>query len=198
MHEDLRSHIIQTAAKAFHQQGIKTVTMDDIAHRLTISKRTLYQIFADKEELLLACLVSRSENERRHLETLYESSEHTLDFLLKVFKRQMEDLDGISPRFFTDLIKYPRVIEFFTRNRARQEEDSIIFLNKAKDEGFFRNDVNFRIVIHTLHLAMETMVKTGEIEHYSQREIFENTVIPLFRGCATMKGIELIDRYMKD
>lgn len=47
-HNDVRKQIISVAAEMFHQQGIRSVTMDDIAHRLCMSKRTLYQIFADK------------------------------------------------------------------------------------------------------------------------------------------------------
>ena len=53
---DVRVHIVEVATKMFHHQGLRGVTMDDIAHELTMSKRTLYQIFADKEQLLLDCV----------------------------------------------------------------------------------------------------------------------------------------------
>ena len=67
-HNDVRKQIISVAAEMFHQQGIRSVTMDDIAHRLCMSKRTLYQIFADKESLLLACVIQHEEEVIKQLE----------------------------------------------------------------------------------------------------------------------------------
>ena len=49
----VREHVVQAAAKAFTRKGVKTVRMDDIAADLSISKRTLYELFHDKEDLLL-------------------------------------------------------------------------------------------------------------------------------------------------
>ena len=55
---ELRERIIETAVKAFAAQGIKSITMDDIATSLGISKRTLYEVFPDKETLLEECIGS--------------------------------------------------------------------------------------------------------------------------------------------
>lgn len=65
-----RAQVIEVATRLFHTQGIKNVTMDDIAHALTMSKRTLYQIFADKEDLLLACVVKHDEAEHERMSRL--------------------------------------------------------------------------------------------------------------------------------
>ena len=59
-----RKTVLEMATKLFHTQGIKNVTMDDISHRLSMSKRTLYQLFSDKEDLLLACV--KLHHEREH------------------------------------------------------------------------------------------------------------------------------------
>ena len=55
--QSLRSKIIETALKAFRAHGIRAVTMDDVATELKISKRTLYEIFGNKEEVLSECVV---------------------------------------------------------------------------------------------------------------------------------------------
>ena len=60
---DVRRRVIDAAMKAFAEKGIRSVTMDDVAHILSMSKRTLYQLFADKQDLLLAC-VKRKDEER--------------------------------------------------------------------------------------------------------------------------------------
>ena len=53
---ELRERIIDTAVEAFSAHGIKSITMDDIATSLGISKRTLYEVFSDKETLLEECI----------------------------------------------------------------------------------------------------------------------------------------------
>ena len=54
---ELKKRIVETAMQAFKSHGIKIITMDDIAVSLVISKRTLYEVFANKEILLEACIL---------------------------------------------------------------------------------------------------------------------------------------------
>ncbi len=56
---ELKDRIIETASEAFTAHGIKSITMDDIAASLGISKRTLYEVFRDKESLLTQCILKR-------------------------------------------------------------------------------------------------------------------------------------------
>ena len=58
---ELKDRIIETASEAFTTHGIKSITMDDIAASLGISKRTLYEVFQDKESLLTQCILKRQE-----------------------------------------------------------------------------------------------------------------------------------------
>lgn len=80
---ELRDRVIDVAIASFHQEGIKAVTMDAIAHRLTMSKRTLYQLFGDKEELLLACLKKKQQEDRKRWEQTARTAGNVLEFILK-------------------------------------------------------------------------------------------------------------------
>lgn len=195
--EEIRTHIVEVATKAFHSQGIKNVTMDDIAHSLTMSKRTLYQIFADKEELLLACIALSDEEEHRHSMEIARNTDNVLDLLLATFVCKMRELDSIAPSFFVEIAKYPRVIEYLDRKKREKEQEAVDFLTKGIEQGFFRADVNFHIVYRHLTSGMSTVVQSGLWQEYPQREIFVNTVLPFIRGCATPKGVELIDQFIE-
>ena len=59
MNKELRNRIIDKAAVLFTRHGIKSVTMDYIASQMGISKRTLYENFKDKDQLLLECILMR-------------------------------------------------------------------------------------------------------------------------------------------
>lgn len=194
--EDIRLQVIKAASALFHKKGIRNVTMDDISHKLAMSKRTLYQIFADKEQLLLACVLMHEEDESRFSEKLMQKSSSVLDFLLMFSAHKLADMDSIQPEFYIDLIKYPRVAQHIAEHKKRVEESAVDFMKKGVEEGYFRMDVNFNIVIRQLLSGMEQFLQNRLIEEYSQRELFMNTVIPYIRGCSTLKGIEMINGYM--
>ena len=74
---ELRERIIMTATEAFTLKGIKCITMDDIAAALGISKRTLYEVFADKESLLKECILQKQAERDKYLQEIYEQSNNT-------------------------------------------------------------------------------------------------------------------------
>lgn len=194
-HTNVREHIIMVAAEMFHQQGIRSVTMDNIAHRLVMSKRTLYQVFADKESLLLACIVQHEEEVIGQLEQVYNRTKNVLEFLLLVFSIKMKELDEIDPQFFDDLKKYPKVIEHIKQHKKEKEAKSADFLRQGVEQGVFRKEINFQIVARQLSSCFDDVVENGLVDEYSKSEIFMNTIIPYVRGCATKVGIEMIDNY---
>lgn len=197
-HAELYGQIVDVAMKAFRREGIKNVTMDEIAHGLTMSKRTLYQIFSNKEELLLACVKKKEAEERVLHAECWERTGNVMPFLLETFAAQMNEMDDINPCFFTDIVKYPALDRYFKEQNRLREAESVAFLNKGKEQGYFRPDVNFHIVYNQVNCGLKTLLTNEEMNKYSRRELFVNTVIPYLRGCSTMKGIEMIDRFIEE
>ena len=78
---ELRERIVATAIDAFAKYGIKTITMDDIANTLSISKRTLYEIFQDKESLLMECVSRQQKETEKALQQVLNESENVLEVL---------------------------------------------------------------------------------------------------------------------
>lgn len=194
--KDIRQHVIDVASDMFYRMGIRSVTMDDIAHKLTMSKRTLYQIFADKEALLLATAIKHDEEECARMEQLSKECSNVLELLIVVFEKKMREMDEMCVTFFTDLMKYPALVAHFEESRRAQEVEAVKFLDRGKEQGLFRKDVSFPIVVRQISAGMELTMKNGFLGGYSQAEIFLNTVIPYIRGCATKKGIDMIDSFL--
>ncbi len=194
--KDIRQHVVDVAADMFYRMGIRSVTMDDIAHKLTMSKRTLYQIFADKEALLLATAIKHDEEERARMEQLSRECSNVLELLIVVFEKKMREMDEMCITFLTDLMKYPALVAHFEESRRAQEIEAVKFLDGGKEQGLFRKDVCFPIVVRQISAGMEMAMKNALWGEYSQAEIFLNTVIPYIRGCATKKGIDMIDSFL--
>lgn len=195
-HEQQRQRIIGAATRAFHANGIKNVTMDDIAHMLTMSKRTLYQTFADKQELLLACIEQHDHEKEAMMQELLQSRDNVLEFLLTTLAQNLDEMRHIKPAFFAEVLKYPKVMDYFARKRREQEADAVSFLNKGIEQGYFRSDVNFTIVYAQLSEGLSTMMRNEVLMSFTQVEVFRNTVLVYLRGCATMKGIGMIDSFL--
>ena len=84
---ELKDRIIETASEAFTTHGIKSITMDDIAASLGISKRTLYEVFQDKESLLTQCILKRQEEMNAFLAETLANSKNVLEVILVCYQR---------------------------------------------------------------------------------------------------------------
>ena len=83
--KEIYSLIVEAAHTLFIEHGIKDVKMDDIAARLSISKRTIYELFKDKEELLLEVLKFQNDKMSENGREIVRNSSHILEIILKLF-----------------------------------------------------------------------------------------------------------------
>lgn len=96
---ELRERIVVTATEAFTSKGIKSITMDDIAAALGISKRTLYEVFSDKESLLKECILKAQADRDKYLQQIFEESHNVLEVILAVFQKSIEVFHKTNKRF---------------------------------------------------------------------------------------------------
>lgn len=195
--EDIKSHIIEVAKKAFHKQGIKNVTMDDISHKLSMSKRTLYQLFADKEDLLLACVKEEEKRTHQLMSDFAKKANNVLDLLLKNFAFRLKILETASPQFINDLSKFPRVVAYLDERREAHRKLVVDFLQKGVEQGYFQEGLNFDIIYNIVSSPIDLV--TGQMfSRSTPTEIFLNYVFVYFRGCATPKGTAMMDEFLKE
>ena len=113
--QSLRQKILETAMSLFVKHGIKKVKMDDVAAALTISKRTLYEVFTDKENLLLSGLKMSRERSEKRMSKIVEENDNVMEIIIKVFKQKIDESRDIDPRIVADLVRYSQVNEFFAQ-----------------------------------------------------------------------------------
>ena len=179
---EVRNNIIEAAVKAFHKDGIKAVTMDHIAHLLSMSKRTLYQVFRDKESLLLACIKKHQEEERLLVEKTKCETDNVLEILLKFFKMSR---------------KYPNIVAYHREVSKKHAIEGAAFMQKGIEQGIFKKNIKFEIVVPFMQSKMDMLIDNEIFEGYTIREIFVNTIMVMLRGCCTEKGTEMIDKFIE-
>ncbi|MDC7179420.1 TetR/AcrR family transcriptional regulator, partial [Bacteroides cellulosilyticus] len=132
---ELRERIIDTALNSFATHGIKSITMDDIAAALGISKRTLYEVFSDKETLLMECLLKAQREGDAYVKDVYEKASNVLEVLLKLYQRSIEKFHNTNKKFFEDIKKYPKVYAELMKRRNRDSEETIAFFKLGIQQG---------------------------------------------------------------
>lgn len=196
--ENLKTKILDTSMLLFKQKGIMAVKMDDIATEMGISKRTLYEIYSNKEDLLYECVKYDSEKMTHQMQVYAEKAENEMDVIAFFLKTKLKDLGTINPKFFLDTQKYERIVAFLQEHNEKQRANSYIFMKKGIERGFFRDDINYDIVHRMSDASMNYVMQTKMYRKYSLKEIFHTFIKVYLRGCCTSKGLDYLEKFMSD
>lgn len=196
--EGLKNQILATAMEAFAAQGIRAVKMDDIARTLTISKRTLYEIYSNKEVLLFETVRKKRSDGEQWIKERLAASANVIDIILQIYMQKAEEFRSTNQLFYTDLEKYPQILRFLRQDSQTQKLRLKQFLERGIDEGYFRRDVNTDLVMLSFEALGENIQRHSLYKLYTFDELFFNVFMVMLRGISTQQGIEEIDNSMKN
>ena len=192
--KNLRGVILNTAMQAFVQKGIRAVKMDDVAATLGISKRTLYEIFETKEELLFEGIrkfyAERQEIAKRET----QKCKNVMEVLVAVYRIKVEEFRKTNPLFYADLAKYPKVARFLNQQNQQMRKDMMKFMERGIYEGYFREEVNYDLAGRLFDALGKYVMVNQLYRQYTIEEIFQNLVFVTMRGLCTEKGVKALDK----
>ncbi len=183
------AHKICSLYKSF---GIKSITMDDAARHLGISKKTLYQYFSDKTELVQEAVTQEIKIKQNNFSPLSNKDFNALDELLAYHKIQIKMIFDYKPNFIYDLKKYyPDIYnKYVTVKREKIVESVKQNLLKGIKEGFFRADLDADIISRITLMRIEGMIHSGlfTIDEMMSPKVFTEIFIYHVYGIVTEKG----------
>lgn len=192
---NLRERIVMEATILFQAQGVKQVRMDDIARELSISKKTLYELFSDKEELLLEVVKVISMGFHQNVKEIICSSANVLEQIFMLYKRVIEHSRKVNPLFFIELIRYPKVQAYFEEVHTRHANCTREWLQMGVKQGLLRDDVNYEVFLRQDGFQIDKLLINPEVRNYPPRVIYDSVVLVMLRGLATDKGLEIIKQW---
>ena len=196
--KELKSRIIDYAMGEFYKRGVRAVKMDEISQGLHVSKRTVYEIFGDKEELLLAGLKIKSLEMREKLETYSCNVAHNVvDIIGYFYKLQMEVNSMVGVAFYEEIHRMPRVIEFFKQEHEREFADRVKFLKAGVEEKLFRQDIDYSLTMELLSASMSEIMRNQIYKKYIMQQIFDNFFLVIIRGFCTERGAALLNKVIE-
>ncbi|MDR2928367.1 MAG: TetR/AcrR family transcriptional regulator [Cytophagaceae bacterium] len=194
----MKEYIIEESVELFKQQGVKSTTMDDIARHMSISKRTIYENFKDKEELLTAAVNYLLREDHKFSEKVFEQADNVIEAIIELLREGAERARKQKYYFFVMDIKkfYPKIYkELLTRNECQNQKKMQQLVELGILQKVFRDDLNPEIIGYVFNQqAAGFLLRDENLESFSIYEMFKNMTIAFIRGLCTPKGIEILNR----
>lgn len=191
--------ILKTSLALFFKYGIKHVTMDDIAKELGMSKKTIYQFYKEKDELVnQLCEIEMLEKESE-FDSFSKDAKDPIHEIILISEHMRKMMQNINPTFFMDLQKfYPTAFkrfQFFKENCAYQNVLSNII--KGIELGIYRDEVDPEFAAR-YRLAQIDMLTFGNAFSYEKISFVKTNelIMEMFvYGLCTNKGHKLLSQY---
>ncbi len=145
---ETRQRILEIAMAQFARFGVRTITMEDLARQAGISKKTIYQEFEDKKDLVKAVFAAILEQDRKRLAFILEQGDGVIEHLVQTSKMMRERLTSINPLVILEVQKYfPEAWNLFESFKQETiQQDLIRVLERGKELGYFRPEIDSRVL----------------------------------------------------
>jgi TetR/AcrR family transcriptional regulator, cholesterol catabolism regulator len=196
---ETKDKILQGAEELFFRYGIKSVTMDDIARHLAISKKTIYQFFEDKNEMVETLMTQSLRKDECEFKQIQADSENVIVEVFNMMKHMGNMFSKVNPNIFYDLQKYhPNAWKQFKVFKhecmAKMVEDSI---ERGIKEGLVRSDLNAKVLAR-LRIEEVEMGLNSEIfppEKFKMLDVQLAMIDHFLHGICTIKGHKMINKF---
>ncbi len=196
-----KEQIVKAAEDLFLTYGVRSVTMDDISKKLAISKKTIYQHYRDKNEIV--CLVAQRvlEREKEQIDQLKLASKDVVHELLLLSDYIREHAQSVNPSVLFDLQRYHRsawkiYLEFKENVFLESLNDT---LSRGKQQAYIREEINVEI-LSLLRMEEIQMAYDADVfprDNFNFREVQGQLFDHFVHGILTPKGLETLRHYQE-
>lgn len=195
----MKDKILRGAEELFMRFGIRSVSMDDLARHLGMSKKTLYQHVPDKDELVLMVARAHMERSKALTESIRREARNPIEELARISTCIRSAMESLNPSLLFDLQKFHQRawnawLEF---KRGYLRESIVRLLRKGMEEGYIREDIDPEVMasmrIEMVQLAFNSELFSGN--RFSLSELQEQLYDHFVYGLVTDKGRKLYQKY---
>lgn len=199
---DIKQNILETSYRLFKSYGLRSVTMDDIAKELSISKKTIYQSFKDKNEIV--SLVSRYhlDKEKEKVNEIMQEGMDGIERLFGITQCLRESVASLNPSLMFDLQKYyPKAFKVFEEYKDKVFLQSLIdTLRQGINEGYFRDNIDAEIIsvmrMEQIQLAFNPVIFPRN--KYDFKQVQWQLLEHFVKGIVTAEGEKKLAEFSKN
>jgi TetR/AcrR family transcriptional regulator, cholesterol catabolism regulator len=196
---EIKDRIKEKAEELFDLYSVRSVTMDEIASQLGISKKTIYTCYADKEELVDEVFCNRMKENQQQCICDKATAENAVHEIFLAWEQVSDMLSKMNPSVLYDLEKYhPGVYKKFSDYKFNFLYQMIFSnIERGKKEELYREDINIDVVtklrLATMMLSFNPALFPGN--KYKPVAVEEQILFHFLYGLATPKGLKMIEKY---
>ncbi|MFP4621592.1 MAG: TetR/AcrR family transcriptional regulator [Bacteroidales bacterium] len=195
-------HIIEKASDLYNQYGIKSVTMDDVARELGMSKKTLYKYVANKDDLVDHFVGHLTEIRKCNFADIRKQDLNAIEELFAVNEHVIEMLKNYNPSTEFDLKKYypDQYKKLRSRRQSNMYQAVIENIEKGKSEGLYRRELNEDIIarVHVSRIENSFANEMFTIEELTSWKFIREMMMYHVHGIASDKGIKFFNIKLKE
>lgn len=192
----MEEQIVQKSAEMFLSMGFKTVTMDDIANELGISKKTLYQYFSNKNDLVHSCAMYLFDFIECGVDQICAKSQNPIEELYEIKNYVLQNLKDESSSPIYQLQKYfPKTYQELSAKQFKKMQSCMVTnLQKGIQMGLFREDIDLEFVTRVYYKAA-MVIRDQEVfplDKFTLPQLEKYLLDYHLRAIVTPKGLEII------
>lgn len=196
---DVKEKILKGAEDLFMRFGVRSISMDDIARKLSVSKKTLYQHFADKEALVNEVFVEALKKDMKMFKAIKDQSNDALEEIALLSVTMKHHLEKVNPALLFDLQKFhPTAWSAWLEFKNKFIYDSVVRnLKQGKAEGYYREEIDPEIlaVIRIESVQLPFNPELFPKEKFKLASVQEHLLEHFIQGLLTDKGRKLFSKY---
>jgi TetR/AcrR family transcriptional regulator, cholesterol catabolism regulator len=195
----MRKRILTAGHELFLRYGIRSISMDDIAKHLSISKKTIYQSYRDKDELVHELMKEKLKEDEREFHALEKESANVIEEVFNIMKHMGKVIGQVNPSVFYDLQKYhPNTWKLFKEFKEefilKMVEDTII---RGVKQGLIRPEINVQVLSRMRMEQIEVGFNAAVFppDKFQIIDVQLAMIDHFLYGICTLKGHKLINKY---
>ncbi|GAB2691121.1 TetR family transcriptional regulator [Hymenobacter frigidus] len=196
---EIKDRILQHAQTLFMRNGIKSVSMDDIAADMAMSKKTLYKWFENKDQIVQAGMSKHLDGTQCECTSMIETATSAIDELFRMMEWTKQQFSNVHPSIFYDLQKFhPGTWQLWLAHKNEFILAQIIQnLRRGIAEGLFRADLDVDVMAR-LRLSQIELLFDSDVfppRQFGNERVSQALLEHFMLGVATLKGHRLINQY---
>ncbi|MCB0502082.1 MAG: TetR/AcrR family transcriptional regulator [Bacteroidetes bacterium] len=191
--QQLIDKILETAHKLFLSVGVRSITMDDLAKELGVSKKTIYQVISNKADLVKHCVQKEIEDKTVKMIGITNNSTDAIEEMLLIGAMVIESLNQFNANIIMELKKfYPKVWLLVEKHHSEFVLNNIKNnLLKGINEGLYRPEINVDIISKLYIGASQQLLEVSDYggQTYNPSDIYLEFFSYHIRGIASPRGV---------
>lgn len=179
------------------KNGLKQTTMDSVAAALGMSKRTLYEIFESKSEMIMEVIGAMERQRQDYVSHAFKTSDNVMEALIMIFKHNRDIIGSVNVNFYRDMDRlYKDKRAMYDKTSETRHEQMLRMFMLGVEQGMFRPDVDYKVQSRIMSLQMEALKRIEELfpPEIPLIRVFDGVILGFLRSIASEKGMRILDR----